>query len=702
MSDQVSTPPKRVRWRANRVLALGLLGVLALYAAGCAPPMRVVSQTSSQLNTIGKVSLNTTYCTTDANNGAACAAYSAGNNSSITVKLGYSIPNAASAPASFNTTSGPALTFTQDPSYTPSQAGVTVAPGNKWVGYSSQAYTYDGTSQTAAVAPQFGLAQGADGTPFTGGFPYSVTVQTQDSQGFGGAATSSGNQATRDLGVKHTNASVAAGRTATVPFNLQYAGAAGAGPFTVSASTDVSGAAAAPSITSLTPAANSDNNITVSVPVPASAAPGTRHVTVTAKLANGQTRTGTANLTVTEFVPQVKQIAAGFDHTCAILHNGTVRCWGIGNNGQLGQGNTNNIGLTAGTLPDSVPPVNLGAGRTALQISAGIDHTCALLDNHGVLCWGAGAAGGLGQGSQDNIGDDETPGSVGPVDLGGNHTAVAVAAGGNDSCAVLDDGSVKCWGSNYRGQLGYGNTSNVFSPSSVGAVDLGPGRTAVAVDAAADHTCVILANGGVMCWGGNTTGKLGYGYNETVNQNIGDNETPASVGLVNLGGHTALQITGGDNNTCALYDDHTLHCWGTSYRGINGYGSQNDFYAPQTQPDDFGAHTVLAVEGGADHTCVILDDHTLRCWGFGDDGRLGYGNTSDVGDNEAPGAAGPVNIGAGRTAVAVSAGRYHSCALMDSGDVRCWGFGSFLGYGNTTTIGDDETPNVAGPVSLGD
>jgi len=110
----------------------------------------------------------------------------------------------------------------------------------------------------------------------------------------------------------------------------------------------------------------------------------------------------------------------------------------------------------------------------------------------------------------------------------------------------------------------------------------------------------------------------------------------------------------------------------------------------------------LSVDGGADHTCAVLDDHSVRCWGFGDDGRLGYGNTNDVGDDETPGSAGPVNLGPGRTAVAVSAGRWHSCALMDTGDVRCWGEGSFLGYGNSTTIGDNETPDTAGPVSLED
>jgi alpha-tubulin suppressor-like RCC1 family protein len=399
----------------------------------------------------------------------------------------------------------------------------------------------------------------------------------------------------------------------------------------------------------------------------------------------------------------VASIAAGFDHTCAILHNGSVRCWGNGSSGQLGQGNTDGLGLTTGTLPDSVPPVDLGPGRTALQISAGYDHTCALLDDHSVLCWGSGAAGGLGQGDQYPIGDDETPGSVGPVDLGEGHTAVEVAAGANYSCAILDDGSVKCWGAGTYGELGYGNTTNVNDPSTVGPVNLGAGRTAVGIGASANHTCVIVNTGDVMCWGLNFIGALGYGYNENVNPNIGDDETPDSVGTIDLGGHTALEVTGGDHFTCAVLDDHTARCWGSSWRGFTGYPGGNDYYSPPTEPIDLGAgRTVLSIEGAADHSCALLDDHSVRCWGFGDDGRLGYGNTDDVGDNETPGYAGPINLGPGRTAVEVSAGRWHSCALMDTGAVRCWGEGSFLGYGNQISIGDNETPDAAGPVSLGD
>jgi hypothetical protein len=151
-----------------------------------------------------------------------------------------------------------------------------------------------------------------------------------------------------------------------------------------------------------------------------------------------------------------------------------VRCWGAGGFGRLGYGNTNNIGDTE--TPGSVGPVFLGAGRRAVAISAGHYHTCALLDTGAVRCWGYGTSGQLGYGNMDSIGDDETPGSVGPVFLGAGRRAVAISAGDSHTCALLDTGAVRCWGVGFSGQLGYGNTDWIGddeTPGSVGPVDLG-------------------------------------------------------------------------------------------------------------------------------------------------------------------------------------------------------------------------------------
>ena len=200
---------------------------------------------------------------------------------------------------------------------------------------------------------------------------------------------------------------------------------------------------------------------------------------------------------------------------------------------QLGAGNTTDIGDTE--LPSTVGPVDLGAGRTAVAISAGNLFTCAILDDGAVRCWGAGADGRTGQANTTTVGDDETPGSVAVVDLGAGRTAAAIAAGARYACALLDDATVRCWGANASGQLGYANTTVIGdneSPATAGPVGLGAGRTARAITAGDTHTCAILDNNAVRCWGANADGQLGYA-NTTV---IGDDETPATAGPTSLGG----------------------------------------------------------------------------------------------------------------------------------------------------------------------
>jgi alpha-tubulin suppressor-like RCC1 family protein len=253
------------------------------------------------------------------------------------------------------------------------------------------------------------------------------------------------------------------------------------------------------------------------------------------------------------------------------------------------------------------------------------------------------------------IGDNETPAAVSPVDLG-PHTVKAVTSGASHTCAILEDDTVRCWGAGAFGQLGNGDTAAVSSPAGLAPVNLGAGRTAKAITAGDQHTCAILDNGNVRCWGLNDNGQLGYGNTNTIGDNVG--ETPNTVGPVDLGpGRTAVAIT-----------------------------------------------------ANAAHTCVVLDDGAVRCWGANALGQLGLGNTADVGDNEVPSAVPTVKLGAGRTAKAIAAGTLHTCARLDDDSVRCWGEGTAgrLGYcrfaevgDRSADIGDDETPDTAGPVDLG-
>jgi alpha-tubulin suppressor-like RCC1 family protein len=219
----------------------------------------------------------------------------------------------------------------------------------------------------------------------------------------------------------------------------------------------------------------------------------------------------------------VTQLAAGGHHTCAVLSTGAVRCWGRGQYGQLGYGNTSNIG------DDETPAMagDVDVGGVVEQLAGGQVHTCALLDTGAVRCWGYGLYGELGYGNTSRIGDNETPASAGDVDVGG--TVTQLAAGSMHVCALLDTGAVRCWGNAAAGKLGYGNLRSIGdneTPATAGDVDVG--GPVVRLAAGELHTCAVLSTGAVRCWGSGWQGRLGYGNTN----NIGDNETPASAGDV--------------------------------------------------------------------------------------------------------------------------------------------------------------------------
>jgi alpha-tubulin suppressor-like RCC1 family protein len=396
---------------------------------------------------------------------------------------------------------------------------------------------------------------------------------------------------------------------------------------------------------------------------------------------------------------------AGGAHSCALVAGSAVRCWGFGAIGQLGSGSTATIGDDE--TPAAVAPVDLGAGRTAKAVAAGAHHTCAILDDGSVRCWGFGGDGRLGYANTGSIGDDEPAGAGGPVDLGPGRTATAITAGTGHTCALLDDGSVRCWGFGEDGRLGYANTASIGddeTPAGAGPVNLGAGRTARAISAGSGHTCAILDDGSVRCWGYAANGRLGY-----VNSvRIGDDEPPAAAGPVDLGtGRTATAITAGEAHTCAILDDGAVRCWGYGLYGELGYSSStnigDDEPPSAVEPVYLGPGVAaVAISAGELHTCIVQNDGRVRCWGFGGNGRLGYANARNIGDNELPFAAGTVDVGAGRSATAITAGAFHTCARLDDGSVRCWGYAGSgrLGRCSDVDIGDNETPGAVAPVNL--
>ncbi|RKG83685.1 RCC1 domain-containing protein [Corallococcus terminator] len=384
----------------------------------------------------------------------------------------------------------------------------------------------------------------------------------------------------------------------------------------------------------------------------------------------------------------VAQLHAGDSHTCALLNDGSVRCFGSGAQGRLGYTSTTHVGDDE--TPASVGPVPLAPGEKAVQLATGLGHTCALLSTGLVRCWGANAFGQLGLGHVRGIGDDEPITHVGTVNLGGAR-ALRITAGDQHTCALLTSGRVRCWGANARGQLGYGNLLDLGDDEAPPTDDVPVGAPVQDLVAGGNHTCALLFSGRIRCWGANSFGQLGYSRDD----DVGDTELPSTAGDVDVGGIT-VQLALGGNHTCALLESGAVRCWGANSTGQVGSGNP-DYATPRTQVELGYGLRAVQVATGAQHTCALLESGQLKCWGNGARGRLGYGNVRSL---SAPIAA-SIDVG-GAPAVFLTAGGQHTCAVLSNGRALCWGFNSTgqLGQGHVRAIGDDEAPALAGSILL--
>jgi len=401
---------------------------------------------------------------------------------------------------------------------------------------------------------------------------------------------------------------------------------------------------------------------------------------------------------------QILDIAAGGAHTCALIENGRVRCWGHAVAGQLGYGNLEDIGddetpASAGDLP--LPP-------NVVEIEAGGAHTCARFGDGSVRCWGFNTLGQLGYGNtaiQLAIGDDESLEDLPAIDVGGPVDQLVV--GTLQSC-VRASGQLRCWGAGSFGQLGLGSLQPIGDdevPAQVDPVSLGGDPFDIATGGA--HGCALTVGGGLRCWGRNDSGQLGQGSIA----NLGDDETPESAPDLSVvppqlpPGTTVTSLALGLGHSCALLSTAEVLCWGENAVGqlgqgnVTRWGDQPGELPSALDPIQLGAGAV-AIAAGYDHTCALLEDGSVRCWGDNSSGQLGVGDEEHIGDNELP-AAGDLAV-LGHSVIRLSAGAGHTCAVLDDQRVMCWGSNSFgqLGYGFTHSVGDDEYPETAGTIDL--
>jgi len=324
--------------------------------------------------------------------------------------------------------------------------------------------------------------------------------------------------------------------------------------------------------------------------------------------------------------PVALAVSASYTHSCALLSDHTVTCWGLNDSGQLGNGSR----MTSST------PVAVSGLHDVVSISAQNGFTCALLSAGTVKCWG-------------QIWDASA--SQTPVTVPNVTDAIDLGGGDDHMCALLRGGGVSCWGF-FNGAYGWQTvTSAVALSRGEGSVD-----------------CAVLVTGEVACWGNNYCGEIG---DRTVNDPLRNLPNATIVqGLSN-----AQDVAVGSYFTCALLTTGVVDCWGSTFG--RAVGACTCFVGPCSEAPFALTSGAMAVAAGAYRACAVLDSGTIQCWGDNSHGGLGDGTTVDSGT--------PVSVSNIANATGVAVGGYHTCALLSDRTVECWGANYYGQLGNGTT-----------------
>jgi alpha-tubulin suppressor-like RCC1 family protein len=366
---------------------------------------------------------------------------------------------------------------------------------------------------------------------------------------------------------------------------------------------------------------------------------------------NGQFGNGTFNAVATAPVaskvsPGVVAFAAGNEHLCVILVDGTASCWGNGANGANGDGTS--LGRT---LPG--PPVQGVAD--AVEIAAGNQFACAAIVDGTIRCWGDNQFGEHGNQTTAPSGTDSV------IGIAGNALARGVTAGNRYTCGRRNNGDAACWGSGTHGQLG--DSASTTSPAPVAVTSLS--RVLGLSAGTGSHTCAVDTRGSIECWGNNSHGQLGNGTTTDSNQPV---TVKSQVQFV--------AVAAGDLHTCAITVTGIILCWGANDRGQLGNGSTVDSSVPVRAIGVISG--AVAITTGNKFSCALIADGSARCWGDNTSDQLGDGGAEPFASSmqSVPGLAGIVGMAAGAA---------HACAVTASGTALCWGDNSRGQIGNNST-----------------
>ena len=417
-----------------------------------------------------------------------------------------------------------------------------------------------------------------------------------------------------------------------------------------------------------------NSNVEIEVSGPETTQPteeGTTSTSTSTTLPATTTTTAITTTTVSTTVPptippadRINTIDAKWLNTCLLMADTRVKCRGYNQNGELGRGGFGGNGPTGYVLATT------GAGelRGAVQISVGQFHVCAVMSNGSLVCWGKNEYGQLGVGDRDNR---SRPAMVSGIDGStADSTAIAVAAGGSHTCAVMESGRVKCWGWNKYGQLGRGERTTEFAltPSNVVGFDSPTGGpSASGISAGFYSTCAIASNGGLWCWGVNSNGGLGLG---DTSMKIQPTAVPAFDGSAD--GKKVVTIEMSQYSACAINAERALFCWGNNENGALGVGDKSQRSLPAAVRFDVSAGVGVVDVAINSGMCATLSNGEVWCAGWNGDGRLGTGKAAD--------SVVPLKVDkvAGQTremsSIGITSGGTYACSLESSRvTVICWG-----------------------------
>ncbi len=341
-----------------------------------------------------------------------------------------------------------------------------------------------------------------------------------------------------------------------------------------------------------------------------------------------------------------------------------VFAWGMGTDGQLGNGGTQNS-----NTPSVVDGSTVLSNKNVLAVAAGKWHSMALCSDGTVAAWGSNSSGQLGNGTTT---DSAIPVAVDLSGVLSNKNVVAVAVGENHSLALCSDGTVFSWGLNSCGQLGNGTLDSSNVPVPVFSAGALLGKTVTAVAAGQKHSLALCSDGTLIACGDNVYGVLGIG-----NQTVGASPLPVPVlssGV--LSNKTVTAIAVGQGHNLALCSDGTIAAWGQNFESQLGDNSAINRDAPVSVFTNglLWGKTVTSIAAGGYHSLALCSDGTLASWGKNNYGQLG--NSSIVGLSS-PGVLSISEALSGKSVSAITAGEFHSFALCSDGTLAGWGWNGF-------------------------